>query len=99
MLVACRLAGLSALEAHYAGVRALLSPCGNGGGGSAKNRRSCWLRRSVPGRGSQSRVNALGCENLPLRVRNPTVHAASFAAVLAMSSPWCRAPSSSSLLG
>jgi hypothetical protein len=24
---------------------------------------------------------------------NPTVHAASFAAILAMSSPWCRAPS------
>ena len=33
MLVACRLAGLSALEGHYAGLNALpqLSPCGEGG--------------------------------------------------------------------
>jgi len=29
---------------------------------------------------------------------NLTVHAASFAAVLAISAPWCRAPSSSSFL-
>jgi hypothetical protein len=33
MLVACRLAGLSALEGHYAGLNALppISPCGKGG--------------------------------------------------------------------
>ena len=32
MLVACRLAGLSALETYYGGVRAsAISPCGGGG--------------------------------------------------------------------
>ncbi len=85
MLVACRLAGLSALEGRYAGVNALaqfeptpglLRASGQGQNLPLPNSSGFWPRRAVPG--GASRIKGFGCRKPAKAVSEGSVSVLAF---------------------